>query len=73
MSNVMKISDYIGKWREVYSHEDKINGTMLVAYVNDRTKELDIVQTNSDGESITTHFNEDHGLLFITNLSIDAQ
>ncbi len=72
MSNVTQITDYIGKWREVYRHSDDENGVTLVVFINDRTAELDIVQTNDEGESITTRLGKDAGLLFVANMCADV-
>lgn len=42
-------------WEEVFQHECTINGTVLHVYLDKRTGAVDVVQMNSDGESITTH------------------
>ncbi len=55
MKNVTYISDHVGTWNEKLRHYDPVNGTTLSVYVNDKTNEIDVVQTNDEGESITTH------------------
>ncbi len=65
MKNVTYISDHIGTWHERLRHYDPVNGTTLNVYVNDLTKEIDVIQTNDEGESITTHLSaESFDVLF---------
>lgn len=68
MKNVTYISDHIGTWIEKFHHYDAVNGTTLVAFMNDKTNEVDIVQTNDDGESITTHLSKDAAVTLLAGM-----
>lgn len=66
--NVVHMDDYMNNWREVHRVTDEVNGTMLTIHVNRYTKQFDIVQTNDDGESITTHMSALTGGAFLKAL-----
>lgn len=52
MGNVISIDEYRSPWREVFSSDGETTSIQL--YMNSRTGEVEIVQTNDDGESIRT-------------------
>lgn len=70
MNNIVYLSDRIGKWSESFRHHDVVNGTMISVWLNDTTKDIDVVQTNDDGEAITTHLSGDHAALFVSMLAL---
>ena len=67
-SNVIKIDGFFDSWKKVFEANDPVNGTSLTIYSNGRTKQFDVVQTNDEGESITTHLTADSGLNFVRAL-----
>lgn len=52
MGKVVRISDFINKWNEVFVHDGE--HSTLQVYRNDGTGELEIVQMNNEGEAIRT-------------------
>lgn len=63
--NVVHMDDFMNNWRQVYRVDDPVNCTTLTIHVNKYTKQFDVVQTNDDGESITTHMSALTGAAFL--------
>lgn len=51
MGEVIRL-DYARYWRQVYVHDGQ--SSVLEVYVNEATKEIEVVQLNDDNESIRT-------------------
>lgn len=64
--NVVHMDDFMNNWRQVYRVDDPVNCTTLTIHVNKYTKQFDVVQTNDDGESITTHMSALTGAAFLS-------
>lgn len=57
MNNVVQMSDYVDKWKVVFSSEDEI--TTLKIYRHVDTGEIDIIQmNNNDGKCVMTNLDE---------------
>lgn len=52
MGEVIRFSDHLYKWKQVFAI-DAENATLQV-YVNEGTGEVEVVQMNDDGKSIRT-------------------
>lgn len=63
--NVVHMDNFMNNWREVHRVDDPVNGTTLTIHVNKYTKQFDVVQTNDEGESITTHMSALTGAAFL--------
>ena len=64
--NVVHMDDFMNNWRQVYRVDDSLNGSTLTIHVNKYTKQFDVIQTNDDGESITTHMSALTGAAFLS-------
>jgi len=67
--NVISLEDYLYSWESVFRIDDPVNGSTLSIYVNTSSRQFDVVQTNDEGESITTHLTADTGKAFLAAIN----
>lgn len=67
MSNVIDMDDYRDKWKELFRFTDEVSGSIMIVNANNLTGDVDVMQTNDEGETIVTHLNS-----ILTRLLVDS-
>lgn len=64
MGKVIRLSDYMYRWKEIYSGDFK--DSTLQIYMNDGTGEIEIVQSDDSGKVIRTSLTTVDAVCFST-------